>query len=152
MSLEKSDLLRFLSGSIRNGIRRILHPAHHGGSGTIPGGAHKIHSHLMTRTCVAQVQVWRAQRTLHIISCVIFVRSCCVFDSPRLSLPPLAVYLLSCRLVHLPNLQLLLPRCRGQIPCALPLMRTLAPLPSTTLSKGAQKMSQTWEQNHSAKQ
>ena len=42
-SLEKSDLHRFLSGSIRNGIRRLLHPAHHGGSGTIPGGAHKIH-------------------------------------------------------------------------------------------------------------
>ena len=39
-SLEKSDLHRFLSGSIRNGIRRLLHPAHHGGSGTIPGGAH----------------------------------------------------------------------------------------------------------------
>ena len=33
----------FLSGSIRNGIRRLLHPAHHGGSGTIPGGAHKNH-------------------------------------------------------------------------------------------------------------
>ena len=42
MSLEKSDLHRFLSGSIRNGIRRLLHPAHHGGTGTIPGGAHKI--------------------------------------------------------------------------------------------------------------
>ena len=32
-------------------------------------------------------------------------------------------------------LQLLLPRCGGQIPCALSLMRTLAPLPSTTLSQ-----------------
>ena len=29
------------SGSIKNGIRRLLHPAHHGGSGTIPGGALK---------------------------------------------------------------------------------------------------------------
>ena len=27
------------SGSIKNGIRRLLHPAHHGGSGTMPGGA-----------------------------------------------------------------------------------------------------------------
>ena len=42
MSLEKSDLHRFLSGTIRNGVRRLLHPAHHGGSGTIPGGAHEI--------------------------------------------------------------------------------------------------------------
>ena len=43
-----------------------------------------VFSHLVTRTCVAQAQVWRAQRTFHIISCVIFMRSCCVFDSPRL--------------------------------------------------------------------
>ena len=43
MSLEKSDLDRFLSGSIRNGTRRLLHPAHHGGSGPTTGGAHKIH-------------------------------------------------------------------------------------------------------------
>ena len=39
----RATLHRFLSGSIRNGIRRLLHAAHHGGSGTIPGGAHKIH-------------------------------------------------------------------------------------------------------------
>ena len=29
--------------SIRNGIRRLLHPLHHGGSGMTIGGAHKIH-------------------------------------------------------------------------------------------------------------
>ena len=39
-SLEKSDSHQFLTGSTRNGIRRLLHPAHLGGSGTIPGGAH----------------------------------------------------------------------------------------------------------------
>ena len=33
-----------------------------------------------------------------------------------------------------PAHQLHLPRCGGQIPCALSLMRTLAPLPSTTVS------------------
>ena len=43
VSLEKSDLHRFLSGSIRDGIRRLLHPARHGGSGMTTGGAHKIH-------------------------------------------------------------------------------------------------------------
>ena len=44
------------------------------------------------------------------------MRSCCVFDSPRLlTFPLLAVYLLSYLLVHLPSLQLLLPRCGGQI-------------------------------------
>ena len=70
----------------------------------------------------------------HIISCVISMRSCYVFDSPRLlHFPLLAVYLLSYRLVFLFGHQLHLPRCGGQIPCALPLMRTLAPLPSTTL-------------------
>ena len=63
-------------------------------------------------THVAQAQVWRAQRTFHIIACVIFMRSCCVFDSPRLSLPLLAVYLLSYRLVH-PLGSQLLPRCGG---------------------------------------
>ena len=94
-----------------------------------------VGSHLMTRTCVAQAQVWRAQRTFHIISCVIFMRSCCVFDSPRLSLLLLAVRFLPYRLFHLPGLQLLLPRCGGQVPCAFPLMRTLALLPSTTLSQ-----------------
>ena len=91
-----------------------------------------VDSHLMTRTCVAQAQVWRAQCAFHIISCVIFMRSCCVFDS---TLPSSSCHFLSYRLVHLPSLQLLLPRCGGQIPCALPLTRTLAPLPSTTLSQ-----------------
>ena len=62
--------------------------------------------------------------------------SCCVFDSPRiLHFPLLAVYLLSYRPVFPPGHQLLLPRCAGQIPCAHLLMRTLAPLPSTTLSQ-----------------
>ena len=42
VDLEKSDLHRFLSTSIRNGIRRLLHPAHHGGSGMTTGGAHKF--------------------------------------------------------------------------------------------------------------
>ena len=36
-SLEKSDSHRFLTGNTRYGIRRLLHPAHLGGSGTIPG-------------------------------------------------------------------------------------------------------------------
>ena len=75
------------------------------------------------------------QRTFHVIACVIFMCSCCVFDSPRLSLPLLAVYLLSYRPVHSPGSQLLLLRCGGQIPCALALWRTLAPLPSTTLTQ-----------------
>ena len=85
-----------------------------------------------------------AVRSAHftIISCVIFMRSCCVFDSPRLSLPLLAVYLLSYRPVPSPGSQLRLPRCGGQIPCALSLMRTLAPLLSRTLS---QKLFDTFE-------
>ena len=63
------------------------------------------------------------------------MRSCCVFDSLRLlHFPFFAVHLLSYHPVFLPSHQLHLPRCGGQIPCALLLMRTLAPLPSTTLS------------------
>ena len=42
VSLEKSDSHRFLSTRIRNGIRRFLHPAHHGGNGMTTGGAHKF--------------------------------------------------------------------------------------------------------------
>ena len=34
-----------------------------------------VDPHLMTRTCVGQVQVWRAQCTFHITSCAIFTRS-----------------------------------------------------------------------------
>ena len=45
------------------------------------------------------------------------MRTCCVFDSPRLSLPLLAAHFRSYRLFHPPSLQLLLPRCGGQIPC-----------------------------------
>ena len=94
--------------------------------------SHVTFSRTMTRTCVAQVV---SLACAHHISCVIFMRSCCVFDSLQLlHFPLLAVYLLSYRLVFPPGHQLLLPRCGGQIPFALQLMRTLAPLPSTTLS------------------
>ena len=76
-------------------------------------------------------QVWRAA---HISLHPIFMRSWCgCSDSLRFSLPLLAVYLLSYRPVHSPGLQLVLPWCGRQVPCALSLMRTLAPLPSTTL-------------------
>ena len=61
---------------------------------------------LVTRTRLAQVV---SLACAHHIPCVILMRSCCVFDSLRL-------------------------RCGGQIPCAFSLMRTLALLPSTTLS------------------
>ena len=46
-----------------------------------------------------------------------------------------AVYLLSHHSVHLLSLQLHFPQCGGQIPCALQLMRTLAPLPGTTITQ-----------------
>ena len=87
---------------------------------------------LMTRTRVAQVV---SLACAHHIPCVILMRSCCVFDSLRLlHFPLFAVHLLSYHPVFPPNHQLHLPRCGGQIPCALSLMRTLALLPSTTLS------------------
>ena len=63
------------------------------------------------------------------------MRSCVCSDSPRLlHFPFFAVHLLSYHPVFPPGHQHHLPRCGGQIPCALSLMRTLAPLPSTTLS------------------
>ena len=43
VSLERSDLHRFFSTSFTTGIRRLLHPVHHGGSGMATGRAHKIH-------------------------------------------------------------------------------------------------------------
>ena len=77
-------------------------------------------------------QVWRAA---HISLHPIFMHSWCgCSDSLRFSFPLLALTFLSYRPVHPPGLQLHLPRCCEQIPCALPLMTTLAPLPSTTLS------------------
>ena len=105
-------------------------------TGSVNSAPHTSHflvnSHLVTRTCVTQAQVWRAQRTFHIISCVIFMRSRCVFDSPRL-LPfrLLAVYLLSYRLVSPLGHQFLLPRCGGQIPSTL-LLAEYDPLTGST--------------------
>ena len=86
-----------------------------------------------TRTCVAQVTSLACAQH---IPCVISMRSCCVFDSLRLlHFLLFAVHLLSYHPVFPPGHQLHLPRCGGQIPCALLLMRTLALLPSTTLSQ-----------------
>ena len=65
----------------------------------------------------------------HHVSCVTLMRSCVCSDSRQLlNFPLLAVHLLS----YHPGHQLHLPWCGGQVPCALQLMRTLAPLPSTT--------------------
>ena len=64
----------------------------------------------------------------HHVSCVILLRSCVCSDSLRpLHFPLSAYHLLSYHPVLLPAHQLHLPRCGGQIPCALSLMRTLAP-------------------------
>ena len=80
---------------------------------------------LITRTCVAQVV---CLSRAHHVSCVISMRSCVCSDSLRLLLFPLfADHLLSYHPVLPPAHQLHLPRCGGQIPCALSLMRTLAP-------------------------
>ena len=98
-----------------------------------PTGCANSTLHTFTRTRVAQVV---SLAFAHHIPGVISMRSCCVFDSLRLlHFPLFAVHLLSYRLVFPSVHQLHLPRCGGQIPCALQLMRTLAPLPSTTLSQ-----------------
>ena len=69
-----------------------------------------------------------------LMSCM---RSCVCSDSLRLlHFPLFALHLLSYHPVLPPAHPRHLPRCGGQIPCALSLMRTLAPLPSTTLSHG----------------
>ena len=68
-------------------------------------------SRWVTMMHVAQVLVWRSQGTFHVISCVIFMRWCCVCLIHRDSSPLFAVHFLSYRIVHLPSLQLLLPRC-----------------------------------------
>ena len=64
------------------------------------------------------------------------MRSRVCSDSLRLlHFPLFAVHLLSYHLNLPPAHQLHLPRCGGQIPCAHSLMRTLALLPSATLSQ-----------------
>ena len=64
------------------------------------------------------------------------MRSCVSSGSLRLLHFPLSAnHLLSYHPVLPPAHQLHLPRCGGQILCALSLIRTLAPLPSTTLSQ-----------------
>ena len=64
--------------------------------------------------------------------------SCVCSDSLRLHFPLFVHHLLSYHPVLPPAHQLHLPRCGGQIPCALSLMRTLAPLPSTTPLTGCE--------------
>ena len=89
-----------------------------------------LHAHWVSLACA-----------LH-VSCVIFMSSCSVFDSLRLlHFPPFAVHLLSYHPV-LPHVMSFLLAINfifhdvmDKIPCALQLMRTLAPLPSTTLSQ-----------------
>ena len=90
--------------------------------------SHVVFSHWFTRTCVAQVAC---------LSCAHHVSSSCVWsDSLRLlHFPLFAYHLLSYHPVLPPARQLHLPGCGVQIPCALSLMKTLAPLPSTTLSQ-----------------
>ena len=56
------------------------------------------------------------------------MRSCVCSDSLRLLHFPLFAVLPPAHQLHLPG-------CGGQIPCALQLMRSFAPLPSTTLSQ-----------------
>ena len=87
-------------------------------------------THFNVKLTLAQEQgVWRALHT-----CVILMRSCCVLlDSLRRSLFFFAFHLLSHLPLHSPVLHLFLPN-EGQEPFALFRMRTLAPLPRTTLS------------------
>ena len=93
--------------------------------------SHVAFSHWITRTCVAQDAC---------LSCAHQVSSSCVCsDSLRLlHFPLFAHHLLSYHPVLPPAHQLHLPRCGGQIPCALSLMMTLASQvrsPTTTTSR-----------------
>ena len=42
VNLEKSDLNQFSFINTKFGVRRLLHPVPHGGSGMNTGGAHKL--------------------------------------------------------------------------------------------------------------
>ena len=87
-----------------------------GSSSSLVCAVHISH-HLMCHHHAFMLCVWFSTTSL-------LSSSCCLSS------------IFSYRPVFLSGHQLLLPRCGGQIPCALPLMRTLAPLPSTTLFTG----------------
>ena len=88
----------------------------------------------MTRTRVAQVV---SLACAHHIPCVILMRSCCMFASLRqLHFRLFAVFLLFFSILSfLLAINFIFHDCGGQISCALQRMRTLALLPSTTLSQ-----------------
>ena len=87
-----------------------------------------LHAHAWLKSCVC-----RAHIMCHESSPCAHVFVPTLFD--YFHFPLSADHLLSYHPVLPPAHQLHLPRCGGQIPCALSLMRTLAPLPSTTLSQ-----------------
>ena len=142
MSLEKSDLHRFFSGSTRNGTRRLLHPAHHGGSGTITGGAHNMFEFIVARSSTAD-----GNRTpSHVTFSRVYPHSLCcltrhqVFVRVIPSMCHALVCLISLRpsfcTLHPPDLslQLLCGLVRSYTPCALSRMRSLAHWPTMPLS------------------
>ena len=104
-------------------------------------GAHRVnttpHTSIFSQwiTCTRMAQVWVRTRFItsmfHVSSGVSFW----LFSLRRLHFLLFPHDLLSYHLVLPSAHQLHLPGRGGQIPCALPLMRTLAPLPSTTLSQ-----------------
>ena len=85
------------------------------------------HAHECLKSCVC-----RARITCHDSSSCVHVFVLTLFDYfTFLSLSTIFSY----HLVLPPAHQLHFPQCVGQIPCALQQMRTLAPLPSITISQ-----------------
>ena len=109
----------------------LLQPT--GGVNTTPHTSHflvQLHAHAWLKAQVVCLSC------AHHLSWFILMRSCVCSDSLRLlHIPLFAHHFLSYHPVLPPAHQLHLPGCGGQISSALSLMRTLAPLPSTTLSQ-----------------
>ena len=158
VNLEKSDLNQILLINTKGGVRRLLLPVPHGGSGMNTGGAHNYFSVVVARSFTADGNllqptecVNRTAHTTHFLMflcthdnvardigsrCsvlhIIHVSCACVFDFS--STHHFALFIcLSHLLLYPPNLHLhlLYGSVRREFTCALPRMRSLT-LWSTT--------------------
>ena len=95
---------------------------------------HTSHVHFsQCLTCTRMAQVWVRPHSISCFMChLVCLSDCSLFDDSTL-LSLLTIFSLITLSFLLP-VNFIFQGCGGQIPCGLPPVRTLAPLPNTTLS------------------